>query len=154
MILGTANIRLQFGTFVSYPLRAICDTGAQAGLITVAQATANAFPIKQCNRSLNGIGGQSMLTRKIQAHILPWFVSNRVKEIQENTKGAIWAHVSTSKNPADLLSRGMKAEDFLASKLWKGGPELLLKPQAEWPKSKLIITPEIQAKIDAEMKPK
>lgn len=75
VILGTAIIRLQFGTFISPPFRAICDTGAQAGLITLAGAKASALPLKQCSKQMNGIGGAISFEKKIQAYILPWFNS-------------------------------------------------------------------------------
>lgn len=76
VILGTASVRLQIGTHITPPFRAICDTGAQAGLITAAAVKSNALPVKQCARSMNGVNGSSTLTRKLQAHILPWFESN------------------------------------------------------------------------------
>ena len=75
VVLGTANIRLQFGTYISHCFRAICDTAAQAGMISIRSVKANAFPLKQCMRHVNGVGGSSTMTRKIQTHVLPWFDS-------------------------------------------------------------------------------
>lgn len=80
------------------------------------------------------------------------YVSNRVKMIHEFTKNAQWAYIPTSENPADLVSRGMKADDLLASKLWKRGPSWLLESQAEWPKPRLVITPEDKLAINRETK--
>lgn len=39
---------------------------------------------------------------------LNMFVGNRVAEIQELTKDAVWRHVPTSDNPADIVSSAKK----------------------------------------------
>ncbi|XP_055325735.1 uncharacterized protein LOC129579607 [Sitodiplosis mosellana] len=80
------------------------------------------------------------------------YVSNRVKAIHEAIGEARWAHIGTSENPADLLSRGMKADELLASKLWKRGPNWLIESQAEWPKPRMVITPEETEQINRETK--
>ncbi|XP_031625624.1 uncharacterized protein LOC116342255 [Contarinia nasturtii] len=49
----------------------------------------------------------------------------------------IWAHVVSQDNPADLISRGIKADEIIKSKFWKQGPEWLLKAKEEWPTPKL-----------------
>lgn len=56
---------------------------------------------------------------------LKTFVSNRVSEIQELTVNVVWQHVRSEANPADLLSRGLLAEELRISKLWWNGPEWL-----------------------------
>ncbi|CAG9132384.1 unnamed protein product [Plutella xylostella] len=38
------------------------------------------------------------------------FVRNRVNEIQESTAGDTWSYVPSKQNPADLVSRGVKAD--------------------------------------------
>lgn len=49
------------------------------------------------------------------------FVANRVGEIQSSADPEQWRHVPTSLNPADILSRGMKAGDLHnCDKWWKG----------------------------------
>ena len=40
------------------------------------------------------------------------FVANRVGEIQSSTDPEQWMYVPISMNPADILSRGMKAEEL------------------------------------------
>ncbi|XP_065088587.1 uncharacterized protein LOC135710066 [Ochlerotatus camptorhynchus] len=45
------------------------------------------------------------------------FVDNRVSEIQSSTNSAFWNHIAGKDNPADLVSRGMHVDDFLASEL-------------------------------------
>lgn len=46
------------------------------------------------------------------------FVANRVGEIQRSTQISDWRHVSSSDNPADLLSRGIYPSDLVASFMW------------------------------------
>lgn len=67
------------------------------------------------------------------------FVANRTAAIREATSVEQWRYIGTKENPADDVSRGMKATDFLVSKRWSKGPEFLSKPEEEWPKSDLKI---------------
>ncbi|XP_063634977.1 uncharacterized protein LOC134805636 [Cydia splendana] len=53
------------------------------------------------------------------------FVRNRVNEIQESTREQTWSYVPSKLNPADLVSRGMKADDLSMSTLWWTGPDFL-----------------------------
>ena len=57
------------------------------------------------------------------------FVANRVQQIHDASKPSQWSHVTGVDNPADLASRGMKAEDLVKSTLWFKGPSFL---QQEW----------------------
>ena len=56
---------------------------------------------------------------------LKTFEPNRVTEIQELTESQKWNYFSTDQNPADLLTRGIAAHEYLKSKLWKSGPDWL-----------------------------
>ncbi|KAK3803060.1 hypothetical protein RRG08_027982 [Elysia crispata] len=56
------------------------------------------------------------------AHKWKQFVRNRVQEIQMLTNPADWKHYPGKENPADLLTRGLGAEDLITSRLWKEGP--------------------------------
>lgn len=76
VVLATACIRLQIGTFISPICRAICDTGAQTSLITNACVKRIGLPTKQCYTPLLGVAGTSISTRKVQAHISPRFNNN------------------------------------------------------------------------------
>ena len=67
-------------------------------------------------------------------HILKTFEANRVAEIQENTQAHKWRHVPTHDNPADLLSRGQKAQDFVNNKCWSHGPSWLSNDVNTWPR--------------------
>ncbi|XP_040173686.1 uncharacterized protein LOC120906238 [Anopheles arabiensis] len=63
------------------------------------------------------------------------FVANRVSEVQHYSHPRQWRHVHGASNPADLVSRGMSAADFLKSKLWSFGPDWLSLPASIWPNS-------------------
>ncbi len=78
---------------------------------------------------------------------LKTFVANRVSDIQEHLTASHWRHVSTTQNPADLLSRGLAADQLVNSKLWWEGPPWLVKAPEEWPvklPTKLSRLPEIK----------
>nr|XP_031848466.1 uncharacterized protein LOC116433939 [Nomia melanderi] len=74
---------------------------------------------------------------KNSPHTIKTFVANRVSEIQDKTRVADWRHVSTSDNPADLISRGQHPEEFQPS-IWHQGPEWLSNEESSWPTTKLI----------------
>lgn len=65
------------------------------------------------------------------------FVCNRVAEIQRLTEGSCWNHVSSSDNPADIISRGAKIQDVSKSKLYWHGPDFLHLPRDQWRPKKL-----------------
>ncbi|XP_058828052.1 uncharacterized protein LOC131687963 [Topomyia yanbarensis] len=76
------------------------------------------------------------------------FVANRVSEIQSSTHGARWSHISGKENPADLISRGMRMDDFLSSDLWKHGPHWLRQAENEWPAPTMLpaLTDNVEVK--------
>ncbi|XP_043259051.1 uncharacterized protein LOC122401156 [Colletes gigas] len=74
---------------------------------------------------------------------LKTFVANRVSEIQQKTDIAVWHHVQSGDNPADLISRGQSSAEFLNDSLWRHGPAWLANNVADWPKSRFIITSEV-----------
>ena len=53
------------------------------------------------------------------------FVSNRVAEIQSLTPPDHWQHCPGTLNPADLVTRGISAEDLIQSPVWLVGPPFL-----------------------------
>ena len=61
----------------------------------------------------------------------PIFVANRVAEILENTTIDQWHHVAGVNNPADLGTRGLKAEELSAGP-WLDGPNWLRLERDEW----------------------
>lgn len=58
------------------------------------------------------------------------FVTNRVTEIQNVTPPSCWHHCSSQDNPADLISRGLLADQLVSHSLWMTGPHRLLSPLA------------------------
>ncbi|XP_046613760.1 uncharacterized protein LOC124302046 [Neodiprion virginianus] len=63
-------------------------------------------------------------------------MANRVTKIQNLTRNAVWLHVPSEHNPADLISRGMTVEDWETRDLWWHGPPWL--KTGEWPEQKTI----------------
>lgn len=56
------------------------------------------------------------------------FVRNRVSQIQQLTSAVNWRHCRSEDNPADLLTRGLFAEQLMTS-AWFGGPAWLAQPE-------------------------
>lgn len=88
-------------------------------------------------------------------HDLKLYVSNRVKNIIEHTKEAShWRHVRTKENPADLVSRGLPADELIESKLWWHGPPWLLEKQEQWPEPLNVHSVAVSNEMLLELKPK
>ncbi|XP_033229491.1 uncharacterized protein LOC117181028 [Belonocnema kinseyi] len=64
--------------------------------------------------------------------------ANGTTKIQELTKDGIWNHVSSSDNPADIISRGIDPSELLASDIWWHGPTWLSQDSDNWPISEVI----------------
>lgn len=64
------------------------------------------------------------------------FVANRVDEIQRITDVSNWRHISSSHNPADILSRGLEPRNLIDSPLWWHGPQFLASTEDCWPDSR------------------
>ncbi|XP_055942150.1 uncharacterized protein LOC129972154 [Argiope bruennichi] len=56
---------------------------------------------------------------------LKTFVANRVGKIQQLTQNNKWQHVSSTLNPADVISRGLVPEQLIDNYLWWNGPTFL-----------------------------
>lgn len=63
------------------------------------------------------------------------FVGNRVSEIQKATTGHKWNYMPSKSNPADLASRGVKADFISTSTLWWSGPDFINKKEIAFPTS-------------------
>ena len=57
---------------------------------------------------------------------------NRSLKIQQNIPSFNWRYVSTSTNPADIVSRGAFPKESLVNSLWWEGPDWLKLSPAEW----------------------
>ena len=60
---------------------------------------------------------------------LPQFISNRIQEIKGLFPPSTWRYCPTSDNPADLLTRGVSADQLQLSTIWLHGPHWL---SSEW----------------------
>ena len=70
------------------------------------------------------------------------FVAHRIGEIQRLTNPQQWRYVPTKENPADLLSRGLKAKELAGGSKWWNGPAFLKSDPVEWPENKLERKPD------------
>ncbi|XP_014675866.1 PREDICTED: uncharacterized protein LOC106815855 [Priapulus caudatus] len=61
------------------------------------------------------------------------FVANRVSEIHQLTSPQYWFHCPGKENPADLLTRGIFAEQLISSDLWLKGPRWLYDASSSFP---------------------
>lgn len=66
------------------------------------------------------------------------FVANRVGEIQRLTRPEDWRHVPTTKNPADMLSRGLGPREIISDTTWWNGPEFLQVSDDHWPSNDFL----------------
>ena len=64
----------------------------------------------------------------------PIFVANRIGDILENAKLGERNAIPGAQNPADLGTRGMRANEN-ASSVWLNGPAWLVENEAHWPKA-------------------
>lgn len=80
---------------------------------------------------------------KTPPNLLKTFVSNRVSEIQTKTDQTKWFHVSSSDNPADLLSRGVNPILLKSCDFWWHGPPWLSKGFNAWPEQSVNLPNEI-----------
>lgn len=62
------------------------------------------------------------------------FVGNRTSEILDLIPDAVWNHVSSRDNPADIASRGLSPSLLPECHLWFKGPAWLSLSQEYWPK--------------------
>ena len=77
------------------------------------------------------------------------FGSVRVAEIQETIDPQEFSYIRSEHNPADALTKGILPEQL---EKWSQGPQLLRKPQEEWPRfeeNALKINEELSAEMKA-----
>jgi hypothetical protein len=78
------------------------------------------------------------------------FVANRVAKIRENSDPCQWRHVETSSNPADDISRGLKAQELIDNPRWISGPAFLWETEQNWPTQpkSYELPPEAEVKVN------
>ena len=78
----------------------------------------------------------AIVLQSIQAECkrFPVFARNRLAQIERNTCVYDWRHVPSEINPADLISRGTRANNLVDKRIWFEGPKFLKFPPERWPK--------------------
>lgn len=69
VVLATACVRLQTGTYVTEKCRALLDTGAQLNLISCKCMKYLRLPAIRCNRQIDGVTGSEVLTSKVRVYL-------------------------------------------------------------------------------------
>ena len=69
--------------------------------------------------------------------VFPVFIQDRVKEIRNLVDVVCFKLIDTKRNPADIVSRGVKPAELLSNRLWFSGPEFLTLDKDSWPSSKV-----------------
>ena len=65
------------------------------------------------------------------------YVQNRINEIRSKSKVDEWGYCPGSMNPADLPSRGVKANTLVKASIWWNGPDFLKYEPSHWPEQSL-----------------
>ena len=73
-------------------------------------------------------------------------MGNRTSEIISLNPDAVWNHVNTHQNTADIASRGATPAQLNESTLWWHGPTWLQTGPASWPQTRLPETTDCEAK--------
>lgn len=71
------------------------------------------------------------------------FVANRLAVIREGSVPDEWKYINTKRNPADLASRGMSANDILQGNHCITAPEFLSTTEGDWPETPGELSDEI-----------
>lgn len=84
----------------------------------------------------------------ITQHPSKWntYEANRVAFIQNTIKDAIWQHVPSELNPADIASRGALPNEFLSDTQWWHGPQFISEPYDKWPRANINLDITLAAK--------
>ena len=77
------------------------------------------------------------------------FVANRVQLIRQNSRPDQWHHVASTENPADMASRGLRADEIKES-TWLSGPSFLwrtFETEKTHPTSLRVDDPEVRSTL-------
>ena len=65
------------------------------------------------------------------------YVQNRINEIRSKSKVDEWGYCPGSMNPANLPSRGVKANTLVKASIWRNSPEFFKYKPSHWPEQSL-----------------
>lgn len=85
----------------------------------------NKSKLEQCPYFLYSDNTPTLYWIQSKAAELKTYVGNRVAKIQMETDIASWNYISTNRNPADIVSRGLKPGDLINCDIWWHGPSNL-----------------------------
>lgn len=86
-------------------------------------------------------------------HTMKVFVANRVAKIHQRSTEEQWQHLSSKENPADLLSRGIKANELMTNDIWLKGPMFLREKELTHRRNeKIRLSTKERNELEAEIK--
>lgn len=90
----------------------------------------------------------SIVLSWLRRHPTRWktYIANRIVAIHSNVNQAIWQHVRSEDNPADVPSRSVNPTDLLSHGLWWNGPKWLLEPENIWPISQPTLDTDLEGR--------
>ena len=103
--------------------------------VELASSTTRILQVVQPECTLHAWTDSTAVVQWIAQLARTWstFVANRVAKIQDFLHRSRWKHVPSSKNPANLASRGCRASHLAQSNVWWTGPQWLQDDESSWP---------------------
>ena len=101
------------------------------------------IPLQLYSDSQNVLGWLNNQTKRNKQ-----FVANRISLILELTKENQWQYIDTSRNPADIPSRGADLEELSSNNLWLKGPDFINDLEAKPPDQPTFSLPDSELKKD------
>ncbi|XP_044760939.1 uncharacterized protein LOC123318365 [Coccinella septempunctata] len=101
------------------------ELSAAVLLVKLVRKVCDAIAIENCTVNLWSDSTDVLFWLRDHPSRWPTFIANRCSIVHTVMPSAVWRHVSSSVNPADCASRGLKASDLCDFELWWKGPKFL-----------------------------
>lgn len=117
---------------VSLPRLELCAAVLLADLLKFVRDVYS--PVLPC-KGVFAWSDSTVVLAWLRSHPSRWkaFVANRVSHILDVSPSALWGHVASQDNPADVVSRGQLPSALATNRLWWAGPAWLSQSSSSWP---------------------
>ncbi|CAH2057831.1 unnamed protein product, partial [Iphiclides podalirius] len=155
---GLAKVKLIRSDGTEVLIKALLDTGSQVSFVTSHVVQELGLIPRESNIDINILWRENPNTeiRCIQlTTVILWskklqfprytvtqlnaYVANRIQVVAQLTAGWTWHYVSTSDNPADLITRGVSPQELADNMLWWTGPLFLQNDKLKAESSKQLM---------------